>query len=367
MGVQPSLKVFTFPYSATLFAPVFAAPLSPPPRTLASLIVFCLISLSGCEKAMRPSQSLEVAVVGLHSGALSDDGELFCVGSINHGGSLWRNASQERVYNWNHKENEYSTLISVDFSHDNKWTLTASPYDLVLWSTESGKGERFWSTPGEILDAELGPGANFALLGLDDHSAVIFDIRRGGILQTLHHQNRVRSVDLSLDGKLALTGSEDYTATLWNTANGEKLTTIKHDDDVQLVKLSPDGSLALSVSKYDKALLWQTDTGQGIGEIPLGEQEIKRGMRFTAAKFNSDNTLLLTGRPDEVVELWQLSDRTRLARWKLPKRDAWKPTGAAVIDIGFSAQEGNYFALASNGFLHKLQLPANKTEMNTTN
>lgn len=314
-----------------------------------------LFLMCGCDRSLSPSESLEVAVIGMHSAAISDKSELVTIGSINHGGSLWRYPSQERIFNWNHKENDYSTIVCADFSNDEAWALTATPYDLVLWNTQSGAGERFWSAPGEILDAELGPNANFALLGLSDHSAVIFNIRRGGILQTLQHNNRVRSVDLSEDGRLAITGSEDYTAAVWDANTGKKLHSIRHEDDVQLVKISPDGTLALSVSKYDKALIWRTDDGTAVGEIPLGSEELKRGMRFTSARFSNDNLKLLTGRPDQVVDLWNLEGLQRIARWKLPKRDAWKPTGAAVLDVSFGQNNYTYYAVASNGFVHKLE------------
>ncbi|VUD53635.1 hypothetical protein TDB9533_01874 [Thalassocella blandensis] len=320
------------------------------------LLVGLTLNLYACDKALPPSTSLEVAAVGIHSGAISDNAELFTIGSINHGGSMWRTTSQERIFNWNHKSGEYSTIVAADFSHNAAWAITATPFDLVLWNTQSGEGERFWSAPGEILDATLGPDARFALLGLSDHNAVIFDIRRGGILQTFTHQNRVRSVDLSQDGTLALTGSEDYTANLWDTQSGKKLYAIKHDDDVQLVKLSPDGKLALSVAKYDKALIWQTSDGQAIGEIPLGKEEQKRGMRFTTATFSADGNQLLTGRPDQTVDLWDVKTLSKISSWRLPKRDAWKPTSAAVIHISFSAEPGTFYALASNGFIHQLKL-----------
>lgn len=321
--------------------------------SLPSLLLLTI--LSGCDRPLEPSQSFEVAKKGAHAAALSDDGAFSVIGSIHHGGSYWDNTEQARLFNWNHKEGEFTTVVAADVSSQGEWALTANPFDLVLWDTASGRGERFWTAPGEILDAELGPNANMALLGLSDHTAVIFNIKRGGVLRTFSHGNRVRSVDLSRDGKLALTGSEDYSATLWDVTSGEKLLTQRHEDDVQLVKLSPDGSRALSVSKYDKALVWDTQTGTAIGEIPLGSEHIKRGLHFTSARFNDDATLLLTGRPDQIVELWNTTTQERLAAWKLPKRNAWKPTSASVIDVSFSNDEQQYYAIASNGFVHTLK------------
>ncbi|WNO08988.1 hypothetical protein [Teredinibacter sp. KSP-S5-2] len=316
------------------------------------------VFLSGCDTSLSPNQSFEVAVKGVHSSSISEDGSMAVIGSIHHGGSLWTTADQERHFNWNHRPQETTTIQACDFSFNGKWAVTADPHTIVLWNTATGQGDRFWTAPGEILDIELGPGANFALLGLDDNSAVIFDIRNGGIKRRFEHGNRVRSVDISQDGKLALTGSEDFTARVWDIPSGKQLIQIKHEDDVQLVEISDDGSMALSVSKYDKALLWNTDTGEAIGEIPLNAERLKRGLHFTAARFSNDNQLLLTGRPDQIVELWETATLRKIASWKLPKRDAWKPTSAAVIAVAFSSTPNHFLATASNGFIHHLTVPS---------
>lgn len=329
-------------------------------RAVRSLLTTPLIALlsfiSGCDSAQAPNQSLEVAVKGLYSAALSDDGTLAVVGSITHGGSFWRLETNERLYNWNHSSEETSTIVVSDISPDNNFALTADPATLVLWDTQTGQGLRYWTAPGEILSAKLSPNARTALLGLSDHSAVLFDIQRGGVIHTFKHGNRVRSVDLSRNGRLALTGSEDGTSILWDVASGKELARHKFDAEVKLVKLSPDGSLALSMSKFDRALLWRTRSGEALGEIPLGSERLKRGISFSTANFSRDNRLLLTGRPDQVVQLWDLASLTEITRWKMPKRSAWKPTSTAVLAVSFGENEGEYNAIASNGFIHQLKL-----------
>lgn len=312
--------------------------------------------LSGCDEHLKPTSSTEVAAKGIHAAALSHQGELAIVGSIYHGGSLWDLNTKERLFNWNHKADDATTIIAADFSQDNQFAITADPYTLVMWSPATGEASRYWTAPGEILDAKIGPKGRLALLGLSDHSAVLFDIQKGGIKRTLSHNNRVRSVDISGNGRWAVTGSEDYHARFWDLSSGELITDIKHDDDVQLVRLSLDGTLALSVSKYDKALLWQTKTGTLVGEIPLKAQQLKRGLQFTSATFSDDNKYLLTGRPDQVVQLWRVETLELMNQWELPKRDQWKPTGASVLALAFGKEEWSYVAMASNGFVHTLSL-----------
>lgn len=320
-------------------------------QLLASALVF---SLCACEEEVKPSRSIEVASIGAQGGAISDDGSYAIIGSVHQGGSLWRLNDGERLYNWNHHQDQFTSITCADFSPDGNWALTADAHTLVLWDMQDGSAFRFWTAPGEVLSVALSLNGNYALLGLSDYSAVLFDVKRGGIRRTFRHQGRVRSVALSDDGRLALTGSEDYTAVLWDVSSGNALHSIKHNDDVQMVALSPDGKRALSAAKYDKAVVWDTATGQAIGNIPLSSEKLRRGVRFTAARFNADGRLLLTGLPDRVVQLWDSTSMKELGAWTLPKRDAWKPTGAAVIAVGFAKQDHRYFAIASNGLVHQL-------------
>lgn len=325
------------------------------------LLVVSIFILFSCGKSPGPVSSIEVASHGLHSAALDRTGSYALVASVNHGGSLWRIADGERLFNWNHQKNSYSTIIAADFDSSQQWALSAEPNTMVLWNSHSGEGERFWTAPGEILDVALGPNAKFALLGLATHQAVIFDIKRGGIKQTFVHQNRVRSVDVSADGKIAVTGSEDLSARTWDIETGTLIHNFKHLDDVQLVAISADGSLVLSASKYDKAVVWRSHNGEELGEIALAAERLKRGIRFTSARFSNDNRFLLTGRPDQWVELWSLENLETVARWQVPKRDKWKPTGAAILDVAFGINDDEFFAVASNGFIHRLSLAdANK-------
>lgn len=334
--------------------------------TRAFLIIFCTLLLA-CQKSQGPSSSLEVAAQGLHAAALDTHGEFALAASIYHGASLWRLRDNERLFDWNHQQQVYSTIIAADFDASARWVLSAEVNTMVLWNRESGAAERFWTAPGEILDVALGPDARFAVLGLNQHEALIFDVLNGGIKHTLVHQNRVRSVDVSADGHIAVTGSEDYAARTWDVASGRNLHTFRHQDDVQLVRLSDDGSLVLSMSKYDKAVVWRARSGEKLGEIALAAEHLKRGLRFTAARFSKDNHLLLTGRPDQWVELWSLDNFQKLASWQVPKRDKWKPTSAAILAVAFSENDSKFLAVASNGFVHRLQLPATATQTTNSN
>lgn len=323
---------------------------------------FFYVVLVGCSEPREPARSFQVAAMGLNAAAIADSGEHGIIGSVHHGISLWRIADQERLYNWHHKSQLDTTMIAADFSPEGNWALTADIHTLALWNARTGAALRFWQAPGDIQSVKLGPSGNSALLGLSNHTAVLFDVRKGGIVRTLHHQNGVRSVAISDDGRTALTGSDDYTATAWDLSTGKALSKVRHNDEVQLVALSADGELALSVSKYDRALLWSTADGATLAEVPLAAERLKRGLRFTAARFSKDKRWLLTGRPDRIVTLWQVPEQAQttfapIAQWQIPTKNSWKPTGVAILDVAFGVSEQQFFAVGSNGFIYELQRP----------
>lgn len=323
------------------------------PKLKAYVTVPLLLALAACGGS-APEESWEVAVKGTYSAALSPDGQYAVIGSITHGGSLWSTRNKERLFDWNHKQGNISNIIAAGFSHDGKFALTADHQTIVLWNTATGNALTYWTAPNEVMSVELTPNGNYALLGLEDYSMVLFDVKRGGIQRTFYHQDRVLDVALNTAANLAISGSEDQTAKLWDVNSGELLHTWEHQQDVSTVALSPSGDKALTVAKYDKAVIWNTASGKAIGELPLHSSAIKRGQVFISARFSENGNLLLTGNSDRLVQLWDTKALTELASWSVPKRDPWKPTSASIVAVGFSAKSKQYYAVASNGFIHRL-------------
>ena len=323
-------------------------------RNILSALFFGAL-LSACDSGMAPTKSWENASVGSYSAAISSDASKAIIGSINHGGSLWTLRNNERLFDWNHKQGEYSNIIASGFSPEGNFALTADHQTMVLWNTRDGKALTFWTAPNEVMSVDLTPNGDYALLGLEDYSAVLFDVKRGGIQRTFYHDDRVLAVDLSADGNLAISGSEDETAKLWDVNSGKALHTWQHSDEVVTVAISDKGDKAFSVAKYDRAVLWNTRTGKAIGELPLRPSAVKRGQAFTSARFSADGRYLLTGDTDRNVQLWDTRKLTLIAHWTVPKRDPWKPTGSAIEAVAFSRTSGIYYAVASNGFSHQLK------------
>jgi WD40 repeat protein len=317
------------------------------------LIASSILVLTGCDSGDAPSLWKEYALSGAYSAAISDKGTYSSLGSFNHGGSLWRLEGHERLYNWNHKANDFSIIAATAFSPDERYATTANQQDLVLWNTTTGQPEGFWSSPAEIMQMDLSPNGDFALLGLADHTAVYFDVKNGGVRRTFRHDARVRSVALSDDATLALTGSDAYKAKLWSVETGELLQEMSFSNVVDTVALSPNKRFAFSSGSLDKAIIWDVNTGQEVHTLSNIADFFQKRVSYLSARFSADSSQLLTGSAAGLVQLWDVNSGNELRRWRVHKRDPYGPVHAGVYAVAFG--QGKYFALSSNGIMNELQ------------
>lgn len=308
-------------------------------------VTFSLL-LSACQQAETPTKSWQQAARGTLSAAFSSDGKLGFIGSINHGGSLWRLQDGERLFNWNHSQDQFSVIYSAAFSADDKLVATTEYETIVLWDAATGKSLRYWHAPARIMDIDLSPKGNFALLGLDNHTAVVFDIMAGGITRTLAHSATVTSVALNKDASLAVTGSDDFAAKLWSVASGKLLATLPHPSPVNLVAISDSGKYILTGAYREAVVIWDSQSGESIHTL------FNTNPGLTVAVFSGDDSMLLTGNFKQHIQLWDTKSWSRKKEWKLEKAGQWQ--GSAVLALAFSETPGQFYAAASTGQSYQL-------------
>jgi WD40 repeat protein len=309
--------------------------------------------LVGCDTAEKPLSSQSYTTFNADTGALSDDGQFTVIGAQEEGGSLWDNPKNARLFDWNHTSGERSLIRAAAFSPDGKTAVTSTQQNLVLWHTDTGQPEWFWSAPGEVLDVSLSSQGQFALLGLSNHTAVFFDIVNGGVKRTFNTEGRVRTVALSKDDTLALSGSDDYSATLWSIVTGEALHTLRFDNVIDTVALSPNGNMAFTASTLDRAVIWDTRSGKVLSTLSSQEGYFPKRVSYIAARFSPNGEQLLTGSASGLVQLWNARTGGLVKSWRLPKKDAYGPTSTSVLDVAF--RQTQYMALGSNGILSVLR------------
>lgn len=315
------------------------------------VIALCSVALFSCS-ANDPVSTAKYASQGFFSAVLSDDGTASLVGSIQHGGSYWINAVNERRFNWNHAAGQFTPLTAVDIDPSGEFAATGSARTLALWRVSNGNSEGFWTTPGDIQSIKLTRNGDFALVGLNDQTARFFDIKNGGIRQTLRLNETVRVVDVTPDGQLGVTGDDMSNVTLWNMQTGEIRYQWELSNRIGSVAFSPDGRYVFGAAQLGDAKIWSTRDGSEVMTVDTGALQ-NRKMSISQAVFSADGRLLLIGGVNSRVSLLQLSTGTTLKQWDV-YTPSGRPAGASVLSLAFG-KDNRYFALGSNGYLNILE------------
>lgn len=302
--------------------------------------------LIACDDAKSPQKIEEVAVQGAYSISFSDDGNDLMVGSLHHGGSLWTSAPLERRYDWNHQSEGPSNILASAFSPEGQFVATADNRTIVLWQRETGEAVWFWNAPGDIEDIALTPKGNMALLGMQDYTATLFDIKNGGIRQRLSHDGIVYDVSISSNGLIAASASDDSTAKIWSLESGKLLQTLEHDNQVRTAQLSADGRRLFTSAFSESGKIWDVSSGKLLKEIAQ-----LRG-HYSAARFINKGAQLLTGNSSGKIELWDSASGKRLKVWRATPRDTWVSNNVQVEDVAKSGS--NWLAAGANGRLYVL-------------
>lgn len=308
-----------------------------------ALIVVCL-TLSGCGD--NPKRELETTSQGAYTTSLSPNGQYALVGSIQHGGSLWRLSDGERMYNWNHGDGQYSKIIATAFSTDSKYALTAEQKRFVMWEVATGKPGGFWPAEGGILSMALSDNGRYAIIGQADYSALYIDLATGSKLSTLSHAGDINTVAISANGLVGITGGEDGVVRVWDLPEGKETFAYQLGDDVSSVAINGDGSLVFGSLYYGKGKIWQANTGKELAEIGHFRTTI------TMAKFSKDNKTLLTGFTARRIVLWDVNSGKNLKDLRAEAPLFWRPSGLVVTDVAFGSKPGDVVSVFSNGLVN---------------
>jgi WD40 repeat protein len=312
-------------------------------RALKIILVLVLsASLAGCFPD-KPKQRWQLAMQGVYSAAIEKNGRNIVVGSFQHGGSYWDIPKNARQFNWNHKEGYLTEILYSDISDDGQFAITANYYNLVLWNTKTGEPVWFWSSPARIESADLSREGRFAVLGLDNNKAVLFDVQNGGVLREFEHNGPVSSVAINVSAGRVLTGSEDNTAKLWNLRNAELIRSFQYSNQVSLVRLSESGKLALMVPANEKAELWNLNARKKIASLSTAK------FRLYSAKFIGDSRLL-TGTTHRNIFEFETTQGKKTHTWQIGTEGKQAFKSAIVLDVGW--QGSQMLAIGSNGYLY---------------
>ncbi len=195
------------------------------------------------------------------------------------------------------------------FSPDGKSLLTMAGDTAQLWDVQTGeKKQRFIGHVGLVLMGGFSPDGKYVVTGGADKTARIWEIATGNEVQRLiGHTNRILWAEFSPDGRYLATSGEDRTARVWDLraeAEPRRILTFNKEIWGQFpAALSPDShALLYTVDRaINAAAFWDPETGERHFTKLEGMSSFTHYPTFA---FSPDNQILLGGKNDGVVWMW---------------------------------------------------------------
>lgn len=228
-----------------------------------------------------------------------------------------------------------SPCYSIAVSPDGRWLASGHAGTIRIWHIETGQALRVLHGHEDFVKsvAFSSDGKTLAS-GSFDGTVRLWDVVSGAEHQVLRgHSNRVYCVALSLDGKTLASGSEDNTVRIWDMASGLERQVLRgHSRSVWGVTFSPDGRM-LASSSFDRTVrLWNVVSGSEL-------RVLKGHSSFVyCAAFSLDGMTLASSSEDKTVRLWDVASGS--------ERDVLEGHSHGVLAVAFSS-DGRMLASGS--------------------
>jgi WD40 repeat protein len=197
--------------------------------------------------------------------------------------------------------------VSVAFSPDgNLIAAIGGNGTLYFWSTADGQEPVISGVSGRA--APFSPDGKWIAAG-SGSNVKIWDVATRRVLKTFPghpdepgHQDALRAVAFSRDGKSLVSGGKDHNVFIWDLAgNAPGRRFDGHSDLVYSVAFSSDGKRVASASFDQNVIVWDVASRQPVKTLSFST-------RMMAAIFSSNDAWLATAGQDGNVTVWDRSN-----------------------------------------------------------
>ncbi len=203
-------------------------------------------------------------------------------------------------------------VVAVAFCESGRSVVSGSAdRTLRLWDVATGHEKlRFGETRYEVGCLAVVPGTGIVVAG-QGVTVRGYDVATGReTFKLTGHNDAVRCVAVSGDGKRAASGGDDRTVRVWDLARGREIHRFtRHRAGVTGVALSADGKVILSGARDQTLRLWEAGTGRELHSFT-----VPRGPVLCVA-LTPDGQYACSGHFDTTLRLWDVHSGREVRRF----------------------------------------------------
>ncbi|WP_013335126.1 NB-ARC domain-containing protein [Gloeothece verrucosa] len=235
--------------------------------------------------------------------AFSKNGQYIASGESNGCLRVWKTEQDQLICTSQHHQGHIVSLCFIE--NDSK--LISGGLDGLLRVTSAQTGEllhTFSGHQGQIWSIDCALLQNLLASGSGDHTIRIWNLKTKKIIYILEDSSEVWTIKFNYLGNLLVSGSAEGKIKLWDVQTGELLDTlIGHEDQVRMVDVSRDGKQVISASSDRTLKLWDIEKKKLIHTFEGHNNQV-----WTVA-FNSDGNLLASGDVEGKIKLWDVNSK----------------------------------------------------------
>ena len=304
------------------------------------------------------------AISGGYSGELWDSpGELI----------LWDIESGEEIQRF---DGHISGVVAAEFALDDQAILASSgdaelmtsigsstanseqeiSLDVLLWDIETGNViNDFPNKTHEAFSLSVSPDGTHALMGSYYEEIIsLYNLHTGERSSILEgHDDAIRRVIYSNDGRSALSGSDDGTVILWNLMSAEPVFKVNvHSGEILDLAFSPDNKEALSSSSDNTLMSWTLTDEEEL------EQFSGHGDMVYDVSPTHDGKMLLSSSGSASIS--RLSNDTSIRLWSKDSHDQLgvleMPPNPVIFQIAISPDDQTVLFVTNDPYVYVMDL-----------
>ena len=320
-----------------------------------ALLLAALLMVAGCET--RPGLELSLSLndaaeaepgESVLTAALSADGTLAAVTTVDGAVSVWDIAAGAKIRSWPAAEfgggaqflqfterGRMLLLAGVDHSVEPSEQRQGDINYFMVRSIDDGSARRIWTLEGARLTA-VAPSRDGSriLAGFSNGLIVLFDEFTSTRQDYSLHTDKITDLALSADGDRVLSSSVDGAALHWQVATGNILQRFEHKNRATIAAADSNFQVGFTSDALDNQRLWNLTDGSLAAQL----QHQQRWMYISRARFSAGGNRLLIGSPSKAVSIWNPINGENIARWHIdyPVVDVAETSRGDLVSVGSS-------------------------------